>query len=87
MKGEVYILQSIRRGTYYIGSSVDPLKRLEYHNTGKVVATRNKGPWKILMRQEYPSIRKARQIEYRLKKLKSRVIIEQIIQDQKIKMK
>jgi len=86
MEGFVYILQSIKNGSYYIGSSIDYNERLEYHNSGKVNATRNKGPWEIKFFQKYPEIKIARQIEYKLKKLKRRDIIERIINEGIIKL-
>ena len=85
--GFVYILQSTKNLRYYIGSSVDADKRLIYHNNGWVTATRNKGPWEIKFIQGYPTIKEAKQIEYRLKKSKSRKIIEQIISEQVVKLK
>jgi len=42
-----YILQSAKSGRYYIGHTEDIQKRLERHNTGKVTATKNKGPWSL----------------------------------------
>ncbi len=81
----VYILQSERSGRYYIGSSEDPQRRLEEHNNGRTASTKNKGPWKICLAQEYPSTLEARQMELRLKRFKSRKIIEQIIKDGRIK--
>jgi len=85
-QGFVYILQSTKNLKYYIGSSVDVKDRLIYHNNGWVTATKNKGPWEIKFTQCYPSIKEAKQIEYKLKKLKSRKIIEQIIFDGIIKI-
>jgi putative endonuclease len=79
--GFVYILQSKKSGHYYIGASEDPLRRLKEHNAGKVKSTRKKGPWEIKFDQKFCDIKKAKQIEYRLKKLKKRDIIEKIIKD------
>jgi len=81
MVGCVYILQSQTSGIYYIGSAHDPIKRLGEHNAGKATATRNKGPWIIKFSQQFSSIRQARQVEYKLKKLKRRDYLEQIIKD------
>lgn len=85
-QGFVYILQSINSFRYYIGSSTDVNDRLLYHNNGWVTATRNKGPWVIKFIQSYPTVREARQMEYKLKKLKSRKILEQIIAEKIIKI-
>ena len=87
MAGYVYIIQSLKNGMYYIGSSKNPIKRLAEHNTGKVRATKNKGPWSLKFVQKYPTIRIARQIEYKIKKLKRRDYISRIIKDGFIKIK
>ncbi len=86
MEGYVYILQSQKNGSFYIGSTIVVSKRFVEHNTGLVVATRYLTPWDLVFSQRYETIREARQVEFKLKKLKSRKIIEQIIKDKKIKM-
>jgi putative endonuclease len=82
----VYILQSEKSGRYYIGSSEDPQKRLIEHNSGKTVSTKNKGPWMLRLSQRYPTLLEARRVEKKLKKFKSRKILEQIIKDGRIKI-
>ncbi len=86
-KGYVYIMQSERSGMYYIGSCHNTTKRLLQHNNGKTLATRNKGPWILRLAQEYSTMKEARQVEYKLKRLKRRDYIEQMIQDGYIKKK
>ena len=81
MKDCVYILASENCKRLYIGSSTDPGKRLERHNSGGVSATRNKGPWRIVFQQEYDDIKAARQIEAWLKRMKSRTVLEKVIKD------
>lgn len=87
MPGYVYIIQSTKNNMYYIGSTLDTNNRLQEHNSGEVKATKNKGPWNLRFSQQYNTIKEARQIEYKLKKLKSRKIIEKIIENQKINLK
>ena len=60
--------------------------RLKEHNKGEVVATRNKGPWVLRFYKKYNTIKEARQIEYKLKKLKNKKILERIIKNQEIKI-
>jgi len=87
MKGYLYILKSDKTGKYYIGSSDNPQRRLEtQHNAGFVRSTKNGIPWKLIFKQEYVNLPMARKIEYKLKKLKSRVIIEKIIADNLCKL-
>jgi putative endonuclease len=81
----IYILQSHKNGRYYIGSTSNLTERIIYHNSGKVKATKNQTPWEIKYFHPCLNITIARQIEYKLKKLKRRDYIEGIIRDQKIK--
>ena len=48
---------------------------------GFVRSTRSGLPWKLVFKQEYVDLPTARKVEYKLKKLKSRVIIEKTIAD------
>jgi putative endonuclease len=86
MSGHVYILESQTYSRFYIGASECPEKRLIGHNSNNTISTRNKGPWKIVFQKEYPSIKEAKSIEKKLKKLKSRKILEKIIQQRDIKI-
>ena len=86
MNGFVYILQSLNTKRYYIGSTDDIERRLHEHNIGKNKSTKSGIPWEIKFSQTYNTLIEARKIEYKLKKLKSRVIIERIIRDQEITM-
>lgn len=85
MIGFLYILKSISKNQYYIGSTICYKERLNQHNQNLSKATKNKGPWKLVYLEKFLTIKQARQIEYQLKKKKSRKIIDQIIKDQKIK--
>lgn len=82
----LYILKSKSTDRYYIGSSINPDKRLKQHNIGNTRSTREKGPWELYFSQAFPTVRDARRIEIKLKSMKSREIIEQIIRDGRIKM-
>jgi len=84
MKGYLYILESKKNGRYYVGSSFNPQKRLnEFHNEGKVMSTKHLRPLVIVFTQEYCCIRQARIVEHRLKKLKSRKVLEDMIRSGK----
>ena len=43
------------------------------------MATKLLVPWKLVFKQKYGSIREARRVEYKLKRMKSRKILEKII--------
>ena len=79
--GIVYIIKSILNGRYYIGSTNDLERRLIEHNNGKTKSIKFSRPYKLVFKQGYASLNDARTIEIKLKKLKSRVIIERIIRE------
>lgn len=79
--GIVYILQSLVNGRYYIGSTNDLERRLAEHNSGKTKSIRFSRPYRLVFNYEYASLSDARSIEIRLKKLKSRSILEKIIKE------
>jgi len=84
MNGFVYILESQKNKTYYIGSTNNLERRLNEHNSGKVKYTKNLRPWKLKFFKKYDSLTEARKVEYKLKKLKRRDIVEKIIKEQKV---
>ncbi|MBK5215567.1 MAG: GIY-YIG nuclease family protein [Candidatus Pacebacteria bacterium] len=82
----VYILQSERNSRYYIGSTNNLERRLLEHNSGHTKSLRNLLPMILVFNQGYEKIGEARKMELRLKRLKSRIIIESIIRDKIIKL-
>ena len=80
----IYIIYSNSADKYYIGHSNDPDRRLEEHNTKPFnTYTSKHRPW--IMKATFPVSEDRGQtmkIERYLKKLKSRKIIEQIIEFQ-----
>jgi len=75
----VYIIQSQTSGRFYIGSTKDLKDRVKGHNSGKTPYTRNKGPWKLVYREEYPTRIDAIKRENAIKMRKSRGFIEKLI--------
>ena len=75
----MYILQSQKDNSYYIGSTDDVVKRIEKHNKGYSRYTKSKRPWKLMYKEEYPTRSLAKRKEYYLKSLKSKVAIEKLI--------
>ncbi len=51
----VYILRSKIDKSLYIGCTGDLRKRFEFHNRGKVFATKNKLPWQLLYYEAFLS--------------------------------
>ncbi len=79
MRGYLYIIQSIKNKRYYIGSTYNPKERLKEHNDGRSKYTKLTRPWKMVYIKKYRTLKIARKKEYKLKKLKSRIIIEELI--------
>jgi putative endonuclease len=86
MIGYVYILKSEINNRYYVGSTNNIERRLEEHNKGESKYTKLTKPFSIVFYQEFENIRIARQVEYKIKKYKSRSIIEKVISDGKIRV-
>jgi putative endonuclease len=82
--GYVYILRSQKNNRFYIGSTDNIDKRLKEHNLGKSKYTSESGPWKIVFQQEFGTLKLARQVEIKLKKLKNKNVLEKIINKGKI---
>lgn len=74
-----YILESLKSGQYYIGSTKQLSNRLDEHNKGKVKSTLYNRPWKMLYYEEFESLKYARHRELQIKRWKSRAAIERLI--------
>ena len=85
MKSYVYILESLKNKSYYIGCSKDIEKRLKQHNNGQVKATKYKRPYCLVFSQEYLNIDLAHKVELKIKSWKRKDFIEKIIREKKIK--
>ena len=75
----LYILQSEKDGTFYVGSSADPLKRLEKHNAPHKGFTAKKQPWKLVYQEPFGSKTLALKREKFIKKQKSRDFLSDLI--------
>ncbi|MCL5733353.1 MAG: GIY-YIG nuclease family protein [Patescibacteria group bacterium] len=63
----VYILHSDKDGKLYIGSASDLKKRIEKHNHGYIISTKNRRPLKLVYYEAYISPRDAKRREIFLK--------------------
>ena len=75
----LYILKSRSSTKYYIGTSQNPETRLRYHNTLEKGFTSRYRPWEIVFTKEYPDKQQAQRVERKIKKWKSRIMIERIL--------
>lgn len=83
----VYILQSLRDGRFYIGSTVALSARWRHHKGGFTHSTKRFGPLRIVLTQEYATLKEARYVERRIKALKRKDYIEQMVKDGCIKIR
>ncbi len=74
----VYILL-LSNNKYYVGSTTNLEKRLNDHSSGKSGYTSKHLPVKLVFQKEYSSFSDARKIENFIKKQKSRIYIEKLI--------
>jgi putative endonuclease len=63
----VYIIRSLKDGTFYKGFTEDYLQRLSDHNAGFSNYTSHKIPWQLVYAEEHPSKRLALIREKKLK--------------------
>ena len=66
----VYIIRSLKDGTYYKGSTEDYRKRFAEHNAGLSTFTAHKRPWVLLYVEVHPDKQSALIRERKLKKCK-----------------
>lgn len=74
-----YILYSVLRNRYYIGSSSDLENRLKKHNTNHSGFTGHTGDWKIVWTEVFKTKPEAQLREKQIKKWKSRKMVEKLI--------
>ena len=75
----VYILQSLKDGSYYIGSTRDLDERIQRHNQGRSTYTKAKKPWSLVFSEEHPNKSSALKRENQIKRRKKRGYIEYLI--------
>jgi len=59
----VYLLQSEKDGTYYVGMAKDVVERLKEHNRGKSKYTKSRMPWVLIYTEAYSDWSEARKRE------------------------
>jgi putative endonuclease len=52
---KVYVLSAINFKRSYVGCTSDIEKRLQYHNSGKVISTKKYKPWKLVYSEDFES--------------------------------
>jgi putative endonuclease len=80
----VYILQSDRDGSFYIGHTARLDERLRRHNEGRSSFTKAKIPWKLIYHEVYGSRAEAMRRERGIKRMKSREYIERLVRTSRV---
>ena len=75
----VYIIQSTKSGGFYIGSTKDVIKRLKEHNKNTTRSTRHKGPWSLVLQEEFDTKCEAIKREHYLKGLKGNSVFKRLL--------
>jgi putative endonuclease len=75
----VYILQSEKDGSYYIGHTADLEERIQRHNHGKSSYTKARVPWKLIYQEVFATRSEAMKREREIKRMKSREYIERLV--------
>jgi len=71
-----YIIESQSTKKWYFGSTSDLDRRLEGHNKGLNVSTRNRGPWEFIFVRSFETEKEARDFESYLKKSRNKDYIK-----------
>ena len=75
----VYILQSLKDGSYYVGSTQNLDERINRHNGGRSKYTKAKKPWELVFREKHPDRSSAMKREAKIKRRKSSQFIESLV--------
>ena len=74
-----YILYSGKLNKYYIGACIDIDRRIYEHNIGHSKFTSLGMPWQLMYTEEFETLLEAKQREKKIKEMKSRKYIENLI--------
>ena len=80
----IYILQSKKNNSYYIGSCKNIEKRFNQHNSGLTKSIKNLLPFNLIYSESFNNLKEARKRELQIKSWKSRKAIEKLIKHSKI---
>jgi len=75
----VYILQSEKDGSYYIGHTSDLEERLKRHNEQRSKYTRSRVPWKLIYKEVSSTRSEAMKREQEIKGKKGREYISYLV--------
>ncbi|MEK7511687.1 MAG: GIY-YIG nuclease family protein [Patescibacteria group bacterium] len=79
----VYVIQSVSHRTRYVGQTVNVVKRIKEHNSGKCRYTSGRRPWILLHQEECCSRAEAIKREGFLKSGQGRKYLDEILKNKK----
>ncbi len=74
-----YIIYFAKLNKYYIGACIDFQRRFYEHNIGHSTFTSTGIPWEKKFLREFATLQEAKTFELKVKKMKSRKFIEELI--------
>lgn len=83
----VYLLQSKKDKSFYIGYTRDVKKRLKEHNQGLNLSTKHSKPWELIFFEAYISQKDARRRERYLKTSQGSRLLQRMIKEYLFKNK
>lgn len=75
----IYILQSEKDNSYYVGHTSNLENRLSRHNSGREKYTKKKVPWRLVYQKEFKTKGEAMRYELKIKSMKSSKFIVELI--------
>jgi len=75
----VYILQSEKDKSYYVGCTQDLTEGLKRHNQGRSQYTKAKRPWRLVYFEEHTDRSSAMKRESQIKRRKDKAFIETLV--------
>ena len=75
----VYVLRSLKSGTYYVGQTNNLADRIKRHNSNTEKATRNRGPWELVYSEQFATRAEAWNREREIKAQKERAYIDRLV--------
>ncbi len=78
----VYVLESLKGGFRYVGSTHDITYRLDRHNAGLYPPTKEHRPWKVIYKEEHPTRTSANRREEFLKTGRGKDLLKKLFKKQ-----
>jgi len=77
----VYLLQSLKNRSLYIGYTTDLRKRLDYHNNGRNASTKSYMPWQLIHYEAYRNEDDAKRREKYLKTSQGSRLLKRMLKE------